>query len=60
MRGLPLRPLGGAVLLKLMRPTPEVIGAVLLMAEGAVLLKSRRPPPKAVGGGTTEVEKIYP
>ena len=34
------------------RPTPEIVGAVLL--------KSRRPTPEAVGGGTTEVVEAYP
>ena len=33
------------------RPTPEIVGPVLLIAEGAVILKSWRPTPEDVGGG---------
>ena len=32
------------------RPTPKIVGAVLLIAEGAVLLKSRRSTPEDVVG----------
>ena len=67
MIGLPLRPLGVA-LLKSWRPTPEDVGGAVLLKSwrstpedlGVALLKSWRPTPEVVGGGTTEVVEAYP